>query len=367
MGWQKWLLPAVLLAAGCSEPLTKLRADRAATHARAADEAFERGDFVTALASAEIAAQYDPLDPQHRDRALRCEVAALLASDQGLTADRLARAGALADALGPIDAPHAWLYETVRGYRDYGREAFDTAEAHFAAALKAAPKYVPALLGLAYARAAAKRPEDALASFRAVLEVNPQHSGALANVGKLLVELGHANEALQPLAAALNLRESSATRANLAEALAATGNTQEAIAQFRRLLHSEPRSGGAALRLGQLLIMAKDFGGAAEAFRTSFELGGGPAALRGLAEAQAGQGDLAGAEKSAARALALAPGDPSTLFLSGEIAEKSKQGLQATVFYSSYLRAAANQPGEVERAAVVKDRLTRLPPVPAPR
>lgn len=354
------MVPAIVLMAGCQDRKAEQRALRARPHAKLSEESFARGDYGPSLAAAEFAAQYDPLDPVHRDRLLRSELALLLAGEQTLNVEKLARVSMLVDAMEPVDPPHAWLYRTARGFVAFGKGDSAGAQAHFTEALKMQPTFVTAHLGMGYVHQANQKADEALASFRAATAANPNHAGAQANLGKLLVEQGQPRDAIAPLNASLALRESNATRANLAEAYAAVGMLVDAINHMRRVLLGDPRNARALTRLGELLLQAGNVDEALKTFKTAQELGAGFASTRGIAEIQLAQGQVAAAETTLQQVLAAAPEDVKSIYLAGEINEKLKKPTEAANFYMKYMLVATNSPGEKARMEIVKDRLERL-------
>ena len=83
------------------------------------------------------------------------------------------------------------------------------------------------LMGLIHERS--MRYDEAVESFRKVLERDPKHVASLVNVGGLLTTLGRAQEAIDPLRAALKIdRDIFPARYNLARALNMTGNLNQA-------------------------------------------------------------------------------------------------------------------------------------------
>lgn len=360
-----WLVPAICLMAGCSDRNAEPRSQRAAPQARLAEEAFGRGEYARAFTFAEFAAQYDPLNPAHRDLLLRCELAALMAGDQSLSAERLARLDAISDALEPADPAHSWLYATARGFSAFARGDAAAARTHFDEGVKKNAKFAIAHIGLGHLLLSTGKLDESLASFQAAVAINPSHAGALANVGRLLIEKGRAPEAMDPLNRSLALRDSNATRANLAEAMAASGMRPDAITQLRRVLQGDPRNAAATLRLANLLLEDGQAAEAMRAFRLAQELGA-PAAGLGLAQGQIAQQDYAAAYASLREVLKQAPADLNATFLAGEVAEKLQKPAEANMLYSNYLKLAAAVPTEVARVAIVQDRVSRLPAEKAP-
>ena len=110
-------------------------------------------------------------------------------------------------------------------------------------------------------------PEQAMAAYNRVLELEPGRSDALVNLGRLLHEGGDAEQAAARYRSALDADPADATAAfNLGVALEDLGRRREALDAYRRALELDPSSADAHYNAARLLI----------------RLGETPAALRHL-------------------------------------------------------------------------------------
>ncbi len=96
--------------------------------------------------------------------------------------------------------------------------------------------------------------EDAIASFRRTLEIDPKHSGAANNLGALLVAKGMDDEAMKLFAKAI---KDNATNLdaydNLAQTLVKKGESEEAVKILRTALQRAPNHPGCHIRLAWVL------------------------------------------------------------------------------------------------------------------
>lgn len=140
-----------------------------------------------------------------------------------------------------IPAVHAWssniqIWETALGYDDQNVTAHNN-------------------LALAYVEA--DRPADARSQFRAGLAVEPDNTGLLANLGRLLLDEGDARAAVPVLQAVLRQHPNSfRTLKNLAEALEQLGHFGPAEQALRQSLIAAPGYIDAEVTLGRVLLKA---------------------------------------------------------------------------------------------------------------
>jgi Flp pilus assembly protein TadD len=165
---------------------------------------------------------------------------------------------------------------------------------------------------------------------------NPEGvDGALA-LAQLLTEAGYADEgALQARKVATDVWFGSLGQGALVDALAVSGDSAAALALARPLAETPGADPERFVRLGQLLAQAKDFGGAADAFRKAearYPAGATPWALllfQGSALEQAGRWDEARAVLE--RAAKMAPEEPAVLNYLGYAQVERRQNVPAAL------------------------------------
>ncbi len=200
--------------------------------------------------------------------------------------------------------------------------------------------------------------DEAIASYRACLELDPSHPRAHYNVGRLLHRKGRYAEAEAEHRLAVRLDPDYAMgHVGLGEALRAQGRLEEARAVLERATRADPGSAYAWNGLGAALAASGDSDGAEAAFRKAIELApersdaranlGFALLSRGkLAEAEAvfrealgthpehaasrnglagvllEKGDLDGSERLLRETLASSPGDPFATAALRELARR---------------------------------------------
>ena len=102
------------------------------------------------------------------------------------------------------------LMPQVRSHADAGRALMeqgrlDEAEQHLRYVLQIDPAYTPALQNLALLQLRRQRYDEALALYRRLVEMNPDHAEAHSGLGVALYSLGSVEEALESLDRALSL------------------------------------------------------------------------------------------------------------------------------------------------------------------
>jgi len=216
------------------------------------------------------------------------------------------RALALALALLPLAAlSHARLEQ----YRDPVRL--------WESAVAARPENPRAHVILANQLEAARRRDEALASYARALALDPDYGMAHVNYGAVLQLAGRRAEAIAHFERALALEpEIRLARHNLARARLEAGDAAGAIPLLRRELELQPTFAASLLELAWILAAApapelRDPVEAARLARRARELGGGrsAAALDALAAAEAAAGRFDAAVATAQQALALAQGE----------------------------------------------------------
>src|SRR5437870_2391525 len=155
----------------------------------------------------------------------------------------------------------------------------------------------------------AGRPEDALASYRQAVEVDPKYALAWNNLGVVQAHGAAADPAIQAFRTALQLQGTfSAARLNLALLLFQLRRFQLALEAYRQVLSSEPNSAAAWNGVGLVLVELKRFPDARNAFVRAVE--GDPdhaGAHYNLSFTLSNLGDFDGALRATKRALELDP------------------------------------------------------------
>jgi tetratricopeptide (TPR) repeat protein len=157
----------------------------------------------------------------------------------------------------------------------------------------------------------------AIAEYRAALKIDPANVDALSNLGNVLLQTGRIDEAIDRYRAALRIKPDFLIgHANLANALQQKGDAAGAITEYRAALAIAPGNPGLQSHLAWLLATAgnealRDGSEALSLATSANQTTGGrdPGVLRGLAAAQAQNGDFPEAVRTAQNALALAEAD----------------------------------------------------------
>src|SRR5205809_1085166 len=155
----------------------------------------------------------------------------------------------------------------------------------------------------------AGRPEDALASYRQAVEVDPKYALAWNNLGVVQAHGAAADPAIEAFRTALQLQGTfSAARLNLALVLFQLRRFQLALEAYRQVLSSEPNAAAAWNGVGLVLVELKRFPDARNAFVRAVE--GDPdhaGAHYNLSFTLSNLGDFDGALRATKRALELDP------------------------------------------------------------
>jgi serine/threonine protein kinase/Flp pilus assembly protein TadD len=146
----------------------------------------------------------------------------------------------------------------------------------YRAAIARRPRISPLFNNLGIALAATGARDEAIASYRKAIALDPKDSGApYFNLGNALMDAGARDEAIAAFRKSIEVEPARAGGAylNLGNALKDAGARDEAIAAFRKSIEVEPaRSGGAYLNLGNALTDVGARDEAIAAFRKSIEL-----------------------------------------------------------------------------------------------
>jgi tetratricopeptide (TPR) repeat protein len=134
----------------------------------------------------------------------------------------------------------------------------------------AAIDYLP---DLALAQVLSGRQEDALATFRRVIDARPDDATAHYNMGNLLNMLGDPDAAVEALQRAVALRPDFAeAHANLGATLHTAKRYEEAVAAYRRALETLPDNADLFANVGALCRSLGRFDEAADAYRRALSL-----------------------------------------------------------------------------------------------
>jgi protein O-mannosyl-transferase len=156
--------------------------------------------------------------------------------------------------------------------------------------------------------------DEAVANFRAAIEIRPDNAKAHASLATALMGKGNPNEAFLQWQKSLQLQPGNVNaRDNLGVALAREGRIHEAMAQWQQSLRYEPNDGSAQNKIAWVLATAldpslRDGPRAVQLARRVLELSGGrkPAVFQTLAAAYAETGQFSAAIEMAKRGLQLA-------------------------------------------------------------
>ena len=233
----------------------------------------------------------------------------------------------------------------VLGNLHVKQEDWGGAIAAYREALALDPEYKSAILGLADAYRLAARYDEAAAGYRRLLELDPNDNKAHYHLAEIHAALGEYEEALEVLAGLEATGEERAPARNLkGECLLSLGRLDEAEAALRRALEMDDQLSDAWYNLALVFEERGDGSGAIRAYETRLEMAprdfrshfnvaklygamGDPARMEAsfraaiehndgfavgylyLSKTLLDRGDLAGAEETALRGLALEP-DP---------------------------------------------------------
>lgn len=346
------------------------------------------------------------------------ELEAVAARDKGSFADmalisaRLKR-GEYAQALAAVDAmskkqPDTALVAMLRGRIHQARGDGKAARAELERALAIDPMYFPAAASLAQLDVAAKRPEDSIPRFEAMVRTDPRHVNARLAIADLRLRAGAPREQvaallaeaikLAPAEAAprlalvdlhLRAKDFKAALAVAQDASAAlpsnldvmdalgraqfeSGDLQQALNTFRRLAGASPNTAQTHLRLADVHLALRDPRAAEASFRRALE------AQPDSQPAQRGLVNLALADKRPRDALAVArtmqqqrPHAAAGWLFEADIQQRLKNPTAAIAAYRNGLRQrphpelaarlhaallAAGQRAEADRLAAEWDR-----------
>jgi tetratricopeptide (TPR) repeat protein len=157
-----------------------------------------------------------------------------------------------------IDVPAAEVYRLFDlGEEKMGQGRREEAVATFRQALEVDPEYLPAHLSMAFALAAGGQSDEAIAHYRKALEIEPDREEAHVDLGVLLAGRGQFDEAVAEYQAALKVRPDCAEAYNnLGVLLLGRSRLDEAIADFGKAVTIDPDYAEAHSNLGFALGIA---------------------------------------------------------------------------------------------------------------
>jgi tetratricopeptide (TPR) repeat protein len=232
-------------------------------------------------------------------------------------------------------------------------------------------------------------PERAMQAYDAVLEIDPQHAGALEALAHLRESTGDADAALAALETLANRATSPEAKAEqyirAAKVLEARGDRDGAIERYKRALDANPRDSTSAAALREAYTARGDVNAAIqllekEIAQTDGELGKARLAGQIAILSRDRLKDDKRAEEAAKRALAFDPTNLDALTVLGDIAFDAKRFMEAVAHFeliaaradSLDKKAAArllvryvdalSQTGSTEKALAPMDTLLRIAP-----
>jgi len=185
-------------------------------------------------------------------------------------------------------------------------------------------------------------PERAMMAYELVLEMDPQHAGALEALARLRESTGDASRALEAILALADKADTPDAKAEqyrrAAQLLESRGDRDAAIEHYRNALDATPsdRSLSAALRAAY--VKRGDINAAVDLLEREIEVTDGDLAQARLAGEMArlqrhGLKDNDRAEKSANRALRLDPGNQDALLVLGDVCFEQGRFVEAMTHY----------------------------------
>jgi tetratricopeptide (TPR) repeat protein len=353
----------VVLAAalcGCTDRPAHQRQLTSAAHVRTAEEALAAGNFERALAAAEQAASYDPLNPAHRDLLLRIRLTALVIAPHRVTIDRPAEVDYQAEWMVERDPARAYIYLTARGHLALAQGELDRAERHLTQALSHDADFAPASAVLGQVLSRKGRGAEAITAYQAALARAPADGLALSGLGRALLESGDAAGAIDRLGKAVEVLDGVGPRVDLAQALMLQQRPEDALVHLLRAAALEPGSGEVRRRLGDLYLLLDQLDLAQQQFTIAAQLGAEPFATLGLGLVLYRRGQF-----EQAAPLLEAAGNSShelvgALYQAALAWEQAKDPGKAARLQARYLQQAQGAASEAPRLQDAQERLVRL-------
>ena len=232
-------------------------------------------------------------------------------------------------------------------------------------------------------------PERAMVAYDAVLEIDPQHAGALEALAHLRQSTGDADAALAALEALASRATSPEAKAEqyirAAKVLEARGDRDGAIERYKRALDANPKDATSAAALREAYTARGDLNAALQLLEREIAQTDGELAKARLCGqmailAKTHLKDDRRAEDAAKRAIGLDPTNLDALTVLGDIAFDAKRFMEAAAHYEQLAgRAdsldkkeaarilvryvdALSQTGSTEKALAPMDTLLRIAP-----
>ncbi|HYQ27437.1 MAG TPA: tetratricopeptide repeat protein, partial [Polyangiaceae bacterium] len=232
-------------------------------------------------------------------------------------------------------------------------------------------------------------PERAMVAYDAVLEIDPQHAGALEALAHLRQSTGDADAALAALEALASRATSPEAKAEqyirAAKLSEARGDRDGAIERYKRALDANPKDPTSAVALREAYTARGDLNAAVqllerEIAQTEGELGKGRLCGQMALLARSHLKDDKRAEEAAKRALGFDPTNLDSLTVLGDIAFDAKRFMEAAAHYEQLASRAdsldkkeaarllvryvdaLSQTGSTEKALAPMDTLLRIAP-----
>lgn len=242
------------------------------------------------------------------------------------------------------DAHESALVELVRHYRTLDRweEVAALYERHIKLVADA-ERRLPLVLALARVLAEeVGSPERATRAYEMVLEIQPEHAGALEALAKLRETAGDADAALAAIDTLTEKATTPEARAEqqlrAARLLEARGNRDGAIDRYKRALDANPADSSIAAALRAAYVARGDINAALQLLDREIQQTEGDRAKAKLAGEMAKLAyhelkDDRRAEEAAKRALSFDPTNLDGLTVLGDIAFENKRYLEASKYY----------------------------------
>lgn len=248
----------------------------------------------------------------------------------------------------------------------FGKGRFAEAAAHAQVLLKTAPKSAVVMNVLGSAQERLGKPDEALATFRAVVAIDPAYAEAHTHLGQLLLDLDRVKEALPPLRRAVALTPGSVPAlVTLGRALTRGGDGVTAMRYIGRALSIAPRDVPALIAAGNAETRRTRYAEAEAALLAAEAAAGGelPDEARVvLAQAQARQGKDDAAMANFDRVLARSPTLSSALTGKAGLLQTLGRFDEAEPWFRQAF-AAGNVGGEAYRLFVTTQRMKPGDPI----
>ncbi|HLX72485.1 MAG TPA: tetratricopeptide repeat protein, partial [Verrucomicrobiae bacterium] len=169
--------------------------------------------------------------------------------------------------------PGSWMAHNNLGncLRHEGKP--DEAIAQFKEVLQIDPQKAEAYYNIGMTLMQKGKPDDAIAQYRQALQLDPNYLDACVNLGDALLQEGKTDDAMAQYLAALKIRPNDATaHYNLGTVLFGQGKVDEAIAHFQQAVQAKPDYQEAQDNLGTALMRAGRLSEAFTHFREALRI-----------------------------------------------------------------------------------------------